>query len=127
MNILKNSDGEIIGFGEVEFNPEPGQSVEEIQATLEEFAARFRLSADKTTIDADGIDEAVVTIYTNLGVASIDLLVNGVPVTVAIVDGVGQLDPIVGNVAGTVLVESADKTVYSAAGNGSILITVREA
>jgi len=124
--ILKNASGHILSYGETPWALSEGQTQDALDTSMNEFAARFRLSADKTTIDADGEDEAIVTVHTSLYVPSIDLLVNGVPVTVAIVDGAGQLDPITAETSGVVLVEPANKALYCVAGGGSVLINAVE-
>ena len=98
----------------VVIHPRPRQLSEaevfQIKAVL--MAAKpFRLSADKTTIQAGGEDYATVTV-TSVG-DSIDVLVRDERVTVPLVDGTGKLE--VAAEAATVeplVVKAADELVY---------------
>lgn len=122
MWVLRDTDGTLLGFGDGPFSPLPGQSQVEIQTPLESYAARFMLSADKSTLLADGQDSVAVTLHSNSGAASIDLQVNGLLVTVALQDGVGTLPPLSATIAGRILIEAADQTQYCRAGAGSLVI-----
>lgn len=123
--LLKDAAGNLLSFGETPFVASGGQSVDEVAGTLSDYASRFRLSADTLTIAADGVDEATVTVHTNLDPppANIDVAVNGVPQTVSITAGQGTLTPIVASPPGEIVVEPDDRTQFSAAGEGSLVIT----
>lgn len=119
---LLNAGNEIVGFSDTPFGLAAGQSQNEVAGTMVEYATRFRVSVDKDQITADGIDEAIVTVETTEVVGSIDVSVNGTPVSVTISGGTGALAPIVSAVPVSIIVEPDDKTLYSAAGEGSLVI-----
>lgn len=128
IHILRDENGVILGYGERDgWLPAAGQAVETVDTTLAEYASRFRLSVDKPTILADGEDVATVTLSTSLTPAppSIDVLVNGTPETVALVNGIGTL--LIGaEVAGNVAVEPADPVTFCRAGEGMVTIQAEE-
>jgi len=124
--ILKENDN-IVGFGKTPFSLVANQTQETLNdVSLNDYAGRFALSADKTSIQADDSDSATVTLSTSTAASSIDVDVNGVTVSVSLSDGVGVLPPITAETAGTIRIKPADETQYSAAGNGSISITAVE-
>ncbi len=118
--ILKQA-GVIVGFGETPFVLGEDQTQSMVDATMEDYAGRFRLTADKYTIQADGVDQAIVSLYSNAA-PMIDVLVNGVTVTVYLTSGTGQLPPITSEVAGTFEVKPSDETIFSRAGEGTLTI-----
>lgn len=125
--IIRNADQTIKTYSEKEDDSlVGGESRETYAGSMAEYAARFTLSASKNTIAADGNDESIVTVTTNTGASSIDVSVNGVSVAVPIGGGVGTLPPISAEIAGFILIQPADKTLYCAAGLGSILIEAKE-
>lgn len=65
--------GLIIGAGsKKDWVPEADQSLQTLtDVALEDFFKRFSLSTDKTTITANGADEATITVTTNMQVASL--------------------------------------------------------
>ena len=72
------------------------------------------ITVDKASIDADGVDQAVVTVSVagEEPPASIDLLVAGTLETVNLTGGQGALDPITAETPCTVQVELADTITY---------------
>lgn len=128
INVVYKEDGTIKTFGAgdgADWVLEPGETLETYDMTPEEFAGRFYLIADKTQIAADGTDEAVVTLYSNAGAKSVDVLVDELLVTVNIVSGAGTLPPIVADTPGVIVIKPADETQFCAAGNGLLTIVAR--
>lgn len=126
--ILRDESGAILGYGERgDWVPAAGQTVEALDTTLDAYASRFRLRVDKPVIWADGEDLATVTLSTSVMPTppSIDVLVNGTPETVALVNGVGTL-LISAEVAGDVTVEPADRVAFCRAGEGMIIVRAEE-
>jgi hypothetical protein len=123
--ILKQS-GRIVGFGETPFVTGEGQTQETFDGTLAGYAGRFRLVANKTSIIANGTDEAIVTLHSNVGAGSIDVAINDLVVVVSISNGQGTLPTITSDVAGSITVKPADETLYSAAGEGQVRIVAQE-
>ncbi len=119
--ILKDG-GRIVGWGETEFVTGAGQTQETFEGTMEAYAHRFHLEADKTTIEADGVDQAIITLTSNVGISPIDVDVNGVTVSVTLTDGVGTLPPITSLTPGVIVVKTTDETLYSAAGEGLVMV-----
>ncbi len=123
VTILRDADNTIIGFGETPFVAGPGQTVETVEMSVEQYAARFRLSADKAAIAADGADTATVAV--RVGVtpppASVGLLVNGTPVSVPLAAGIGTLE-LAAETPGALVVEPADPAQFSRAGEGSLVV-----
>lgn len=82
------------------------------------------LSADKFTIAADGIDQAVVSVAV-AGAdplpASIDIEVGGLVESVALAGGAGQLPPITAETAGDIQVRAADPDAYFDQGGITII------
>jgi len=127
MYIIRNADNTIKTFStkadDVLAN---GETRETLQTAMSDYAARFQLSVDKSTIQADDSDQAIVTLQSNTGLNSIDVDVNGVVETVALTNGEGTLPAITAAVAGTILIMPADLTEYPAAGGGSVTIIAEE-
>ncbi len=124
--IWKSDSGEIKSFGESPFGLNGNETQEQLETTMSDYAGRFRLVADKYQIESDDTDEAIVTLYSNTGATSIDVDVNGAIITVSLTAGVGTLPPIISDVVDSILVQPADKTLFSAAGNGSLVIQAVE-
>ncbi len=121
--VLRDGDNAIVGFGETPFVAGPGQTVEAVETALAEYAARFRLAADRRVIAADGLDTATVTLRVGITPppVSVSLLVNGTPVSVPLTGGVGALE-IAAETPGEVVIEPADPAVYCRAGEGSLVV-----
>lgn len=122
MFILKNSNNEIVGFSEAAFTLSSGQSQEEIAGTLVEYSQRLRITADKTTILANGVDAAQVTIHSSTNAPTISIDVDGIAFVVTMTNGQGTLLPIVSEVVDSIFIQPADQTLYSAAGEGALTI-----
>lgn len=122
MLYVLRQNGRIVGFGETPFFLSDDQTQDELDSTVLEYSQRFRLTSDRFTIESDEISEAIVTVHTNLDVLSIDVLVNDVVITVDIENGIGVLPGITANTPGTIYIKSADETLYSSAGEGSLVI-----
>jgi len=103
-----------------------GETRETLETTMSNYADRFQLSVDKSTIQADDADQAIVTLQSNTGLSSIDVDVNGVVETVTLTNGEGTLPAITAAVAGTITITPADLTEYPAAGGGSLTIIAEE-
>jgi hypothetical protein len=125
MHIIKNSDGTIKTAGDGDGSDwvlADGELLEiEPGIGFAEYVGRLKISSDKTKIQADGQDEATLTISTNIipAPASIEVLVNGVSQIVLLTNGIGTLS-LLAEVPGTILIEPADQATYMAAGEGSI-------
>ncbi len=119
--LLRNSGNEIVSFSESPFTLAAGQTQETADGTLTDYEARFVVTVDRPTIAADGVDTATVTIHAVGGPATVDVLVNDVTETVALVGGVGSIQ-IGAEVPGDIHVQPADRTQHSAAGRGSLTI-----
>lgn len=124
--VWKKANGRIVSFGELSFVVEGDDYIEEFQGSMEDYAGRFKLSADKLQIIADGQDEAIVTVSSNSGQATISVNVNGVVVDVEMVGGQGQLPPITAETTGGILIKPADETVFCSAGEGLLGIFAQE-
>jgi len=127
MIYVLRQNGHIISFGSSPFGLGENQTQDELDTTMSEYANRFKLSANKTVIQADGEDAVTVLVQTSLAVPNMDVLVNGVTVTVPIVGGQGNLPDISADVEGVIYIEPADKTLFCTAGNGSLTIQAVEA
>lgn len=123
--ILKQNN-RIISYGETPFIPSEGQTQHIIEMSFADYAKRFVLTANKTTIQADGLDAAVVTVYSNTQAETIGVLVNDLPLDISLEDGVGVLPAITAEVGGEIVIKSADETRYSAAGEGTLVIITTE-
>jgi len=102
------------------------ESVEYLNAEFTEYANRFILSAlGKTGVtltvppSADGITVKISC----PGHTSIDLSVNGIAQTVALINGTGEL-ALSTETAGVYVIVPADRTVFCAAGNGLLCVEV---
>jgi len=124
--VWKDASGNILSFGETPFVLSGAETQEQIETTMSAYENRFRLTADKYQIVADDVDEAIVTLYSNSGESSIDVDVNGATVTVSLTAGVGTLPPISSEVVDSIIIQPADKTLFSASGNGSLVIQAVE-
>lgn len=126
ITILRSETGVILGAGERDdWLPVDGQTTETLDTTLLAYAGRFHLASDRASIRADGLDAATVTVSTSLPLDSVDVLVNGMPETVPLANGVGTLT-ISAEVAGTLVVEPADPVQFCRAGAGTLAIVAEE-
>ena len=125
MIYVLRQNGRIVGYGEMPFVTGEGQTQETFDGTITSYAGRFKVAASKTSIIANGTDEAIVTLYSNAGAGSIDVAINDLVVAVSISNGQGTLPPITSDVAGSITVKPADETVYSAAGEGSLMVVAQ--
>lgn len=103
-----------------------GETREMFDGLMADYAGRFRLLTNKTSIIANGVDQAIVTITTNTAAQSIEVLINDFSATVPITDGQGNLPPITAETGGVIIIEPADQTRYCAAGNGRLVIEAME-
>lgn len=119
--ILKDN-GRIVGYNRSPFVVGENQTQEESPLSFEEYSDRLKLLASQLKINANGQDGAVVTVYTNTSATAIDLLINEAPITVSITDHTGILPVIVADTPGVIEIRPFDETLFSAAGQGSLII-----
>jgi len=125
--IIRNTDNTIKTFSNnLDYVLMDGETRETLETTMSNYADRFQLSVNKSTIQADDADQAIVTLQSNTGLSSIDVDVNGVVETVTLTNGEGTLPAITAAVAGTITITPADLTEYPAAGGGSLTIIAEE-
>ena len=86
------------------------------------------LTSDKATIDTDDVDQAVVVVQVGgeTPPASIDIEVDGVPATVNLTAGVGQLPPITSPVEHVFEVRVADQITYKDSGGCQVAAEAQE-
>ncbi len=105
---------------------QPGETLEEINVTFEEFAARFTLSHNGQTcliVYAHVGDPAVEIAVTAPGYSAASVDVNGQPQTVPLINGAGTL--IIPTTApGRFTLAPTDRHAFCAAGNGSLLVVI---
>lgn len=124
IHVIRRANGAIKLYGEGDGSDwvlEPGETLQTLDITMDEYAAYFRLSVDKPTIVPDGLDTAIVTVSSSLPLTSLDILVNGVPANMPLSEGVGTLE-IAAQTPGAIVVEPADPTLFCRAGQGSLVI-----
>ncbi len=124
IHVIRSATGTIKLYGEGDGSDwvlEPGETLETLDITMDEYAARFRLSVDKPTIVPDGLDTATVTVSTSLPFSSLAVLVNGTPGNVPLTGGVGTFE-VAAETPGEIVVEPADQTQFCRAGQGSLVI-----
>lgn len=125
--IVRNADSSIKTYSAQDDDVlQNGETRDTFAGSLADFAARFVLSADQERVLADDTDQAVVTVESNMPLTSLDVTVNGTPVTVNLTNGIGQLPPITAGVAGEIVIQPADRTQFAAAGTGTLLIIAEE-
>lgn len=124
--VLRDVDGTILSYGEKDdWLPAPGQTVEAVAGTLAEYAARFRLSTDKTAIRADGSDTATVTVSTSPPLARVGVRVGDLTEVIALSGGVGSFQ-VAAETAGLIVITAADGTQFCRAGGGTVAIIAEE-
>lgn len=124
--VLRDANGAILSYGEKDdWQPLPGQTVTAEDVTMEQYAARFRLSADKAAIRADGVDTAAVTVSTSLPLESVQVRVGDLVEAVALSSGRGSFQ-VAAETPGLIVIEPADPASFCRAGEGTLVIAAGE-
>jgi len=128
--ILRNTQNQTIqGYAATPiFSAGTNQVIETLEGvSFEDYAARLRLTCDKTRIKPDGQDAALVIVSSNIpDLTSIDILVDELLIPVTLVNGIGQLPPIVSDAVGSISVRAADAATYAVCGWGGLTIAVTD-
>jgi hypothetical protein len=130
INVIYDPSGEIRYYVESTEGLilEPGETIQEINVTFEEFAARFTLSHKGQTcqtVYAHAGDPPVEINVTAPGYASASVDVNGQAQTIPLTNGAGTLF-IPTSAPGRFALAPTDRRAFCAAGNGSILVVIFE-
>lgn len=122
--VLRNALGEIVSLSDTPFVLNEGQMQDESAGGMAEWAAVFRIRADREMILAGGGDAAAITVEVNTQPApvSIDLEVNETIQTVPLAGGIGGFE-VDAAVPGIIVIRPADRATYCAAGEGMAAIT----
>lgn len=130
ISIVHNPDGTIKTFADnvADVQLLPGETVEELPVTFEEFAARFVLSHNgqpcQTVFLCVG-DAPVQVQVSAPGFTSVAIDVNGTPQTVELTNGSGTLT-LPTDAPGRFALSPADRVAFCQAGWGSLLVVIQE-
>jgi hypothetical protein len=131
ITIIRSADQTIKSFGagaDPTCDSAAGESVEYLNTDLNEYATRLTLSAQgKTGVTLSvplGSDEVTVEVVCQ-GHSNIDLAMNGIVRTVALVNGKGVMT-ISTETAGVYVIAPADRVAFCAAGNGLLCVEVTD-
>lgn len=130
ISIIYNPDGSIKTFAEnvADVQLQPGEKVEDLPVTFEEFAARFVLSHNGMpcqTVYAHVGDAPVQVQVSAPGFSSVAVDVNGTPQTVELTNGTGTLT-LPTDAPGRFALSPSDGTAFCRAGWGSLLVVIQD-
>jgi hypothetical protein len=129
ITIIRSADQTIKSFcagAEPTCDTTSGESVEYLNTDFNEYANRLILSALGKTGVTLSLPQGEGGVNVNVscpGHASIDLVMNGVTQTVALVNGAGEF-ALSTETAGVYVIAPADRTAFCAAGNGLLCVEV---
>lgn len=128
--IIRNADGSIKTFAERsdDFVLTPGETIESSPLSFARYAQRFTLSSAERSGEtiAAHVGDPVITVEVSCPEQlAVDLDINGTIEHLELAQGKASL-ALSTEIAGAFVIQPADRKLYSAAGNGTLIVEVVE-